>query len=335
MNKESTGRWITRGPRLHDERPRKGRFAVDYDFEDILSRANQVLRPLEKELTETACTPEHPMVIICYPPRCGSTLLSQLLVQTRAFNYVTNFQARFWDAPFVAGLIEKKLGMRRVPLPHELKSEYGVTNAQNEPHEFGFFWNKWLVFSGTTHRVDMALMPELKSEALKRQVHALMSLYDQPFFIKSELVGLNVEYFSRLFENVIFLVIQRDLLSVAQSIYHARVQLYNDPKAYWSTRPSNEAHLQDLAPEEQIAMQIKGIYNDIYNGLRLTHARYVEVQYEDLCLHPKDELAAVMNAIGEVPNGLKYLPEQLHIETRKKVPRAVTQKLVRALSAVQ
>ncbi len=167
---------------------------------------------------------------------------------------------------------------------------------------------------------------------LKREIYALMSLYDQPFFIKSELVGLNVEFFSRLFDNVVFVVLRRNPIFIAQSIYRARMLLHANPKVYWSTRPSNEAHLTDVSPAEQIALQIRGIYDDIYAGLHATNERFVEVKYESLCENPRELIGRLTRMIGEGPEGLDLIPNKLKNMNRDELPPNLIEELARALS---
>lgn len=229
-------------PRLAEESSRLGRFAIDHAFEALLVRANHALEELEKQLVADRPASTQRTLVICHPPRCGSTLLAQLLARTRAFNYVTNFQARFWEAPYLAGLIEKRVGIRHMPFPEVIRSDYGVTEAPLEPHEFGFFWSRWLNFVGETHRVAPGLMSSERIEGLRTELNALRSLYEMPFLIKNGVVGINVEFFVSLVPESVFVVLRRDPLFIAQSIYRARVQRYGDPSVYWSIRPSNEAH---------------------------------------------------------------------------------------------
>ncbi len=322
-----------RSPRVRPEPPRRGRFAVDHGFEEILAEANHALGPIEERLAAATPEPTQPMVVVCYPPRSGSTLFGQLLARTRAFHYVTNFMARFWEAPWLAGLIEKKLGLREYPFPEDLRSTYGVTPSPHEPHEFGFFWNRWLVFEGETHRVAMERMPSHRTEGLRNELRALMSLYDKPFFLKSDLVGLNVAYFNSLFDDVRFVVLRRDPLFVAQSIYRARLQLYGDPCVYWSTRPSNDAHARDLPPERQIALQIDGIYQDIYEGLHETGAPCLEVQYEELCRNPREEIGRVLGFAGLDEAPVAAIPERLPLSNRLRLPEEIVHQLRLALAS--
>ncbi len=261
-------------------------------------------------------------------------MLAQMLARTKAYNYVTNYVARFWDAPYLAGLIERKINLRAQPFSSAIRSTYGVTCEPHEPHEFGFFWNKWLVFEDGTHRIDESRMPDSHVQQFRQELRALMSLYDQPFFIKSDLVGLNVSFFSRLFDDIVFVVLKRDPLFVAQSIYQARVQLYGDPAVYWSTRPSNRPDRSDLSPAEQIAMQIKGVYDDVYTGLQNAGARYIEVQYEALCRQPRQELACILSHTGLDETALTLPALAPMPGNRRYLPGKTIRELVRALADI-
>lgn len=288
-----------RPPRRWDAVPRMRPFAPDEGFEALLAEANRAWAPLEATLIHEVPLPTHPLVIICYPPRSGSTLLGQLLARSGAFHYVTNFMARFWEAPYLAGLLEKRLGLRQTPFPAAVTSRYGVTQAPTDPHEFGFFWNHWLTFKADTHRIDPAAMTPEKTNGLRQELRAIRSLYDQPCFLKSDLVGLNPGFFHRLCEQVVFVVLRRELRYVAQSIYQARLDLYGRPDVYWSTRPSNGVHRRrDLPPAEQIALQLQGIYDDLYHDLEVTGAAFLEVQYERLCEQPEHEIERLLDWIG-------------------------------------
>lgn len=327
-----TDAWKLRTLRKRESGHRLGQFAVDQAFERMLLEANEAWAPLEARLVAEAPPPRVPLLVICYPPRSGSTMLGQMLARTRAFNYVTNHMARYWEAPYLAGLIEKKIGLRQVPFPSEIRSAFGVTFGPTEPHEFGFFWNKWLVFEEGTHRIAEALMPDKRVEAFRRELWAMMSLYDQPFFLKSDLVGLNAAYFGRMFNDIVYVVLKRDPLFVAQSIYQARMQLYANPAVYWSTRPSNRPDRPEHSPAEQIALQIKGIYQDIYRDLRTSGARFIEVQYEALCQNPVEELSRILFHVGLDESGLKDVEWRTNPGNRLYLPRNIIQELVRALN---
>lgn len=280
------------------EAERKGRFAINYIFENILANANINLRSLEDELINSIVQQDKTIVIICYAPRAGSTFLSQLMVKSNEFNYITNFMARFWDAPYFAGLLEKELNIREIKLEQPFKSDYAITSSPNGPHEFGFFWNKWLPRKESTDIISINDFELSSMKKFQREINAITSLYEKPLFIKNGLVGINVKLFYQLFNNVKFIILKRSPLFIAQSIYKARVEFYNDPSIFLSTKPSNFTKIKDLPIFDQIALQIKGIYNDIYNQLAQIGQEYFELNYEDLVENTKSELNDLIDYCG-------------------------------------
>lgn len=322
-----------RPPRRWDVAPRVGSFAPDDGFEALLAEANRAWAPLEAALIRDAPPPTHPLLVICYPPRSGSTLLGQLLARSGAFHYVTNFMARFWEAPYLAGLLEKRLGLRQAGLPAEVTSRYGVTESPLDPHEFGFFWNHWLTFQDGSHRIDLDRMTPEKTAGLRQELRAIRALYDQPCFLKSDLVGLNPGFFHRHCEQVMFVVLRRERPYIAQSIYQARLDLYGRPDVYWSTRPSNGVHRRtDLSPAEQIALQVQGIYDDICHDLEAAGAAWIEVQYERLCEQPQHEVERLLGWIG-CATPCARLHARPHPANRDYLPASVREALAQALDA--
>jgi len=274
------------------ESQRKGKFKVDNKFEAILQKANQSLETIERDLIKDTKDNGQPLLIICYPPRSGSTYLAQLLVRTDRFNYISNFIARFWDAPYFAGLLEKKINLRSFEIINHIKNKYGVTDSVADPHEFGFFWNKWFAYKQATHRIQK-INHDLK--IFHQELIALKSLYDQPMFIKNGIVALNPALMSEIFTNIKFILIRRDPVFIAQSIFQARKDLYDDPAEFWSTRPSTYHEIKNLPVYDQIAYQIKDIYDDIYNDLDKAGADFFLVEYEDLAANPLECLSSLMS----------------------------------------
>ena len=287
-------------PRLPDEAPRLGRYAADEAFEALLRRGNDHLAPLEEELVRHAPRPAAPFVVLCGAPRSGTTLLAQLLARSRAFDYVSNFTARFWKAPYFASLLEQRIGLKQALFPNRIESEYGVTPQPNEPHEFGFFWNSWLRYEGDTHRIALRDMEPNRIDGLRSELWRLSSLSSLPFLIKNNIVGLNAAAAMRVLGDVRFVVVRRDPLFTAQSIYLAREEMLGSADPFWSLRPSGYAAMRSLDAPEQIAHQLAGIYEDIRCDLAEIGAPHVEIGYESLC---RDPVAAVetVGRLAETP----------------------------------
>ena len=288
---------------------RIGKYKINHSLEQIIAKGNEALAVVEEELIQKAIPSTYPLIIICYPPRSGSTLLAQLMAGSKLFNYVTNFIARFWDAPYFAGLIEKELSLRSMKFPNKFSSYFGVTNCANEPHEFGFFWNKWLLyrlpFLKGSHRIDYNNLFEQNLDSFKKEIYSLISLYEQPFFIKNGYTGLNPAFFYKVFKNVRFIVVKRNPVYIAQSIYNSRIKLYGNEKYFWSTRPSSYKEICKLPVSFQIAYQIKGIYDDIYYDIKKINANFIEIFYEDLCKNHEEELQKIFQ-FANINNNINW-----------------------------
>lgn len=83
----------------------------------------------------------YPPVFIIGPPRSGTTLLYQILIDRYRFAYFTNFTANFYETPISAFWIAAKL------FPDaqlgDYASRYGRTQGWRGPHECGAFWYRW------------------------------------------------------------------------------------------------------------------------------------------------------------------------------------------------
>src|SRR2546422_969456 len=95
-----------------DDLHRLPKYQKDPQQEEQLRQLNQILAPLEQELTKNFNAPTQPIVFVVGVPRSGTTLLAQALAATGGFGYPDNFIARFWMAPFVGAKIEQALRIK-------------------------------------------------------------------------------------------------------------------------------------------------------------------------------------------------------------------------------
>jgi len=280
--------------RPYNEPTRIGKYKINHNWENVLFNVNNNLQEIERKLISEIPKSDNKIIIFCYPPRSGSTFLSQLLAQTGEFNYISNFIARFWKSPYFAGLLEKKLSMRNFNFV-STQNDYGVTNSFMEPHEFGFFINLFFPKLSDSDLIKLNDITDSKRTYFNNEIQALLSLYDKPLFLKHGLLGLNVELLHHIFKDQVkFIVIKRNPIFIAQSIYKARQDIYGKTETYLSTRPSNYQQIKDMPVVEQISNQIKGIYNDIYEGINKSKVDFIEISYEELCRNPVHEINKIM-----------------------------------------
>jgi hypothetical protein len=145
--------------------------------------------------------PSRPTIFIVGAPRSGTTLLHQLLAQTGAFGYVSNFTARFWKAPAIGLLAEQALNIQDNETS-TFESNLGRTEGLNAPHHFSKFWTSWFqIYGHEMHTKPLIEFPEL----FKRTLGALEELHNKPLLFKSEYCGLQIPLLKEFFPKAKFI----------------------------------------------------------------------------------------------------------------------------------
>lgn len=275
-----------------DERQKRiGTHSIDAEFEKVLGETNTALSGIDSKLYmhdgEMA-----PLVFICFAPRSGSSVLAQYLAATNRFNYFSGFNARYWKSPVFSQLLEKKLGIRDHILKSgvdSLKSIYGYSDNPSMPHEFGFFWNQLL--TDDHHLIDISKVDEQVKSNFVNTLNTCRRLSDKPFFVKNGISAYNVPMLKELFPGALFLHLEREAEFVIQSIYQARLELYNDPNSWWSLVPANQLNIirEATNPFEEIAQQIRAI-ND-----QIDQVDTLKISYQEFCQAPQKILVQIFN----------------------------------------
>jgi hypothetical protein len=217
----------------------------------------------------------------------------QVLINCFPLGYVNNLVARFWAAPLVGAYLS------RILLADEAvgyDSYHGKTPEINGPHEFSYFWHKWLNISALKeldhewHEQNQVDWP-----GLRRTLIALTNLWGRPVLMKGILPAY---YLGELFKqmDLYVLYVERDLPDVAVSILEARREYYGDEEIWWSTKPLEYKRIKDDPYIRQIAAQV--IYLD----------RFYKQQLADI---PKDNLQIVgYQALCRSPAGVTQTVER-------------------------
>jgi len=297
---------------------RVGNYIVDLEFETFLNTINCALSTVEKEVTFPSLRIEKPILFICYAPRAGSTLIAQSLARTGFFSYISNFSARFWKAPTVALMLEKKLGLRSNLKNKLWENDYGVTTEIDDPHEFGFFWNQ-IIDKNTTSKANI-LSADQKNR-LRTQISAMVSVFEKPFVFKNGIAGYNVELMADLFPNAFFLHITRDVVMNAQSILIGREKMFGDIKKWFSLIPEDVEEILAKAQDEyeEVLLQVAYINRDIQNSIKKNNAKCLKWKYENFCINPKDHIAHLLEwmKIKHDKSELQQIPKTFAVSNIK------------------
>jgi LPS sulfotransferase NodH len=305
--------------------PRADKYKKNAEQERALQQMNETLAQFEDQLAPRVDAPKHPLLFLVGCPRTGTTLLSQLLAASGLFAYVSNFVARFWIAPWLGASIGLALGLARLSSPSNLKSTFGQTTGWTEPHEFGYFWDRWFEF-GETAKLSEGQLAKIDRTKMKRAFAALQAAYDRPMFFKNQnKYSLQIEFLAELFDNAYFVLLERHPLYQTQSVLLARKEFCGDINIWWTMRPKEYSILKELSPFEQIAGQAFFLSRDIWASLKkLSKDRYLALTYEDLCASPRDAVTQVARLVGINPgsaNVLGILPETITLSKKQQIPQ--------------
>jgi len=282
------------------ESPRRKRYREPRDLRRRLDEVNALLVDVERDLEAAPVAPSWPLVFIIGAPRSGTTLASQILISSGAYAWVNNFIARFWQAPVMGAKIARALGLSAADFRSSFESEWGTTRGWLEPHEFGYFWNRFFDLGQPTHKLSDAELECVDAAGLRRAIDHLQTEFAAPLVLKNNTwCTLQAAYLARLFPRAVFVSCFREVLFLAQSFLVARRERLEDPDAWWSVRPATYDALRRLPVLEQVVGQAR----DIQAGLEAELAaippgRVVRVDYATMCRAPLQLCRRVAAAAG-------------------------------------
>ena len=213
-------------------------------------------------------------------PRVGSTFLQQILLSVAKIGYVSNLIGCFWNKPEIGSSLHSKFFFDSYI--SNFNSNYGNTNGIFEPHEWGFFWRKWLDIPSNT----LYYNPKSKINwtKLRSKLIVIEKILNKPLFFNTPYVN---NYFKEINSNItkcniIFLF--RNPFSICNSILNARNLRYNSLSVFFGAKPKDYLLVKKISnPIEQVIAQVFYIYNDLlYLRSSLKKRSYITIKYEDI-----------------------------------------------------
>jgi len=223
------------------------------------------------------------VLVISYLPRSGSTYLYQLLCRTGRYNYVSNFQSRFWRTPCVGRLLENSIGVRDYNLIKS-QSNLGMTQGWESPSEFNYFWEERLGISGGADSVvDEGRFDSSKAASLSDTISAMSTFEDKPLLFKKEWLGMNADTLRKCFPRLEFIHLNRDREAVIKSMLRARTSVYGESgtSIFGASAPDYTFDVS-LSLRENIEIQIDGLDLYLRQELAKSGCPVHEINYEDL-----------------------------------------------------
>ncbi len=270
---------------VEENRSRVKKYRKDEEEERFLESFNDFLASREKEFMKPD-RPGYPNIFIFGAPRSGTTLLSQVLAFCLDIGYINNLIARFWKAPLQGIRLSKILlqDLRRT----DFGSVHGVTLNLTEPHEFGYFWIRWL---GAGTRIKKYHQVQWKE--LQYHMRQISFAFNKPVMYKNILFGMHLEGLSEIFKNSLFIRVERDPVDNGISILKGREERFGDRNHWWSTRPPGYEKWLHLSYYEQIALQVTEINRLHQVAIEENKIPVITVKYSELCDNPGKILSLI------------------------------------------
>ncbi len=287
---------------------------------------------IEKKL----CT-DHPLknppTFIIGPPRCGTTLLGQMVSHCFEVAYITNLAIRMRHTykvlpPIVSACKLSKLLGYTQNAEEKYESNYGATSLPGGSSDSDFIWRDILPDG---YLKKNALPPHLQSY-LHRITAGIEKTFNRPFIDKCVGHSLRIPALLEVFPDALFIRCRRNPLAVAQSVYFGRTRNEWTRKTWLTphTRGYKELLKKDIL--EQCAHQQYLFDMDIDSGLsQLKSERILEVDYNNVCTQPDAELKRISVFLQHQGISLKThhkVPESFPLSNVRKVDKEIYDILV-------
>ena len=245
-----------------------------------LKPLNALLSAVEGRVSRGGDEPlPHPPVFIIGAPRCGSTLLYQLLVGTTGFGYLSNFHCLFHGSPSLVHRLGRRFTARAAD---RYRSHYGRAKGLGAPAECGEFWYRFF-----RRRPQYVTAGEVGPAALARlrgAIRRLVVAMGRPLLIKNLLSSVRLRPLAEALPEALFIVLRRDEVDTAASLLEGRRRLYGTYERWFSVEPPEIDRLRRLPVAEQAVEQVRAIHRLIDRDRRAIGAeRFIEVSYDALC----------------------------------------------------
>jgi len=273
----------------------------------------------------------HPVVFIIGPPRSGTTLLYQVLINHYSFAHFTNFTALFYSAPVAGFWLARFLPLGKQS-PDRYKSRYGQTRGWHGPHEAGRFWYRWFP-KGEHVYVPPDATPESSLNELWREVAGVAQITRLPLLFKNTYNSMRIAPIVEALPQAAFLVCQRDPVDTAQSILKMRVDKLGSKEHWWSVPPKEIDEIKKHAFWEQVVEQVYYTCQQIdEDRVRFGQDRFYDIRYKKLCQDTHGTLASIEGFLSSRGLSLKVredVPKRFPVSTSQRIEDQDYQLIIR------
>ncbi len=253
---------------------------------------DQIFAGFETGRLRRAKPPERPIVLVCGPPRSGTTLLVQVLVASLRVAYMNNLTAIFPCSPLFTSYLHPR------PLRNDsvaFRSFYGKTRGLSGLNDGLHLWDRWLGPDRT--RIPEPL-DEPRARALRRFFGALEARFDRPVVNKNNNLNVCARHVADVLPTATFICLRRDPLFLAQSLLLARRMIHGDDRVSYGVddpaRPPCDDPIADVCRQVRFYSRVEQQQFDLIGP-----ERFWRISYEEFCREPGAIVAKVAERATE------------------------------------
>jgi len=269
----------------------------------------------ERKIYAEASESSRPIILVCGPPRSGTTLVAQYLINNLDVCYLNNLTSLFPRSPVYANTI---FGSWVRPNTGDYEAFYGKTRGLSGANDALYIWDRWL---GSDRESIPEKLVAGSGQKMRAFFGAVESLYNLPIVSKVNKLNTCANLIAECLPNAKFICVRRNPLFLAQSLYIARAKILGDVSSAYgvqhqpsSTDPVEDVCLQVLFHEQHARRQID-----------LLGERFVVVSYEHFCDRPRELLSACVENQPELHYRRDAAPgpDRFAISRQMRVPEEI------------
>ena len=244
-----------------------------------------------------------PLILICGPPRSGTTVVCQSLVNHLPVGYFSNLTSLFPRSPLSAMQLFGRL-VRTGPSGYD--SYYGHTRGLGGVNDALYLWDRWL---GPDRDRPAVLLTPPQQREMQRFFAACDRRFGQAIVNKNNNLIASAHLVAECLPQARFVCLQRDPHALARSLYRARKDIHGAADVAYGLAGTSETTVA-TNPVLSVCEQVR-YYQRLTQQQqeRIGPDRFWTVAYEDFCRDPAALLRRVATKIlgdpalvhGQVP----------------------------------
>jgi len=287
-----------------------------------MAAAGAALTPLdslfsrkERQIYAQAPEPIRPIILVCGPPRSGTTLVAQYLINNLDVCYLNNLTSLFPRSPVYANTV---FGRWAKSNTGDYEAFYGKSRGLSGTNDALYIWDRWL---GSNREKVPGKLVAGSGQSMRAFFGAVERLYNLPIVSKVNKLNTCANLVAECLPNAKFICVRRNPLFLAQSLYIARAKIMGDVSlAYGVQHQPSSAD-----PIEDVCLQVLFHEQKAKRQTELLGDRFAIVSYEQFCEEPSELLEFCVENQTELQYRRDVRPgtEKFTISRQLRVPEEV------------